>query len=226
MFGEVAKLSIVGAGPGSPEYVTPASRKTVQAAQIVVGAKRNLDLFKDDIAGEVVVLTGKNVADSLKYAVESAQNGKPVAIVSTGDPGFSGLLGSVLSRINDASVDLEVIPGVSSIQACAALLCMRWDNVEMLTFHDGASTEKKNALTKAVNAGRTVILLPDPRAFTPKEIATYLINSGTDKATPMAVCENLTMQKERLIQTTLQEALELDFASLCVMVINAPKTID
>ena len=41
----MAKLNIVGVGPGSADYVTPAARKTVAQAQIVIGAQRSLDLF-------------------------------------------------------------------------------------------------------------------------------------------------------------------------------------
>ncbi|MCW4005327.1 MAG: precorrin-6y C5,15-methyltransferase (decarboxylating) subunit CbiE [Candidatus Bathyarchaeota archaeon] len=221
----MAKLSIVGAGPGSPDYVTPAARKAVQVAQVVVGAQRNLDLFQEDIAGEVVVLTGKNVGQSLRYAVESAQGGKAVAVISTGDPGFSGLLGSVLNRLNGDHVELEVIPGVSSMQACAALLHISWDNTVMLTFHDGARNQTKTLLTQEVKKGKTIILLPEPRFFMPRDIARFLLDLGTDKNLPVAVCESITLPQERLVTTTLHKAATMDFASLCVMVINTPKNM-
>ena len=52
----MAKLNIVGVGPGSPDYVTPAARKTVQEAQVIIGAERSLNLFKADIHGETMVL--------------------------------------------------------------------------------------------------------------------------------------------------------------------------
>ena len=44
-----------------------------------------------------MVLTAKNLNDLLKYAAESVKKGKNVALLSTGDPGFSGLLKSVLN---------------------------------------------------------------------------------------------------------------------------------
>ena len=88
----MAKINIVGVGPGSPDYVTPAARKTVQQAQVVIGAQRSLNLFTADIKGENVVLTAKNLQDALKQAAESVKDGKNVALLSTGDPGFSGLI--------------------------------------------------------------------------------------------------------------------------------------
>ena len=76
----MAKINIVGVGPGSPDYVTPAARKTVQQAQIVIGAQRSINLFTEDIKGEKVVLTAKNLQSALKKAVESVKMGKNVAV--------------------------------------------------------------------------------------------------------------------------------------------------
>jgi cobalt-precorrin-7 (C5)-methyltransferase len=217
----VAKLSIVGTGPGSPDYVTPAARKTVQNAQIVIGAERSLSLFRDDIRGELLTLTAKNLDDALKYAVDSAEAGKSVALLSTGDPGFSGLLGSILKRAHGEHVEIAVVPGISSVQACAAALQMCWDEVSLISFHDVADSEKKNALAEYVKAGKDVVLLPNPKIFTPNMISSFLIKNGADKATPVVICENLTMSDERIVQTTLEEAAKHDFAPMCVMIIQS-----
>lgn len=51
----MAKISIVGAGPGSADYVTPIAKKTVGNAQVVIGAERALELFAGDIDRKSVV---------------------------------------------------------------------------------------------------------------------------------------------------------------------------
>ena len=216
----MAKLSVVGIGPGSLDYVTPAARKTVQDADVVIGAERSLSLFRKDIRGEAVALTAKNVTEVLEYAAESAEKGKTVALLSTGDPGFSGLLRSILKKTRGKDVEVNVIPGVSSIQACAARLCMCWDEISLFTFHKGTTTERKAQLLKAVREGKDVMLLPDPKAFPPPEIARFLMNSGLDKDTPVFVCERLTLSDERIVESTLERAATLDFGALCVMVIK------
>jgi cobalt-precorrin-7 (C5)-methyltransferase len=217
----MAKLSIVGTGPGSPDYVTPAARKAVQNAQIVIGAERSLRLLREDIRGESVALTAKNLEESLEYAVASARAGRAVVLLSTGDPGFSGLLGSVLKRTRGENVEIAVVPAVSSVQACAAALQMCWDEAVLISFHDAASSEKKDALVEAVKAGRDVVLLPNPKVFTPSMVSSFLIESGTDRATRVALCENLTLSGERIVEATLDEASKQDFASMCVMVIKS-----
>jgi cobalt-precorrin-7 (C5)-methyltransferase len=219
----VAKLSVVGIGPGSLDYVTPAARKTVQNADVVVGAERSLSLLRNDIKGEAVTLTAKNVPEIMKYAADSAENGKNVALLSTGDPGFSGLLKSISKYTRGRNVEIAVVPGVSSIQACAARLCISWDEMSLFTFHKGTTTKKKAQLAEAVKEGKDVMLLPDPKAFPPRGIARFLLESGLDKDTPVFICERLTLSDERFVESTLEQTSKRDFDALCVMVIKVKK---
>ncbi len=213
------KIYVIGVGPGSPDYITPMARKAVQNAHLVIGAERALSLFLGDIKGEALPLTGKNVGEGLKYAIESAKMGKTVAVLSTGDPGFSGLLRPVLNNITE-DVKVDVIPGISSIQICAARLHICWDEIDLFSFHEGASHEKMMKLTEAVKEGRNVMLLPDPKSFPPNEIAKFLINNEISKETPVVICENLTLPNEKIIMGTLESVLKLNFGPLCVMVIG------
>ena len=219
----MAKLNVVGIGPGALDLVTPAARKTVQNADVVVGAERSLSLLRQDIKGEAVTLTAKNVPEVMKYAADAAENGKTVALLSTGDPGFSGLLRSISKYTHGRNVEVAVVAGVSSIQACAARLCMSWDEISLFTFHKGTNAEKKAYLAKAVEEGKDVMLLPDPKAFAPREIASFLIKSGLDKVTPVFVCERLTLSDERVVESTLEQVSKRDFDALCVMVIKVKK---
>ncbi|MCL2172686.1 MAG: precorrin-6y C5,15-methyltransferase (decarboxylating) subunit CbiE [Candidatus Bathyarchaeota archaeon] len=218
----MVKLNIVGTGPGSADYVTPLAHKTVSEAQIVIGAQRSLNLFKKDIHGETCTLTAKNLNELLKYAVESTKNGKNVAILSTGDPGFSGLLKSILNTKFIAPSEINIVTGVSAVQACAAKLCLNWDEMGLLTFHQGnISDAKKDQLIAYLKAGRNVILLPDAKTFTPKKIATYLIEEGFNPKTSVIICESLTLNDEKITKSSLERILTTDFGSLCVMVIKA-----
>jgi cobalt-precorrin-7 (C5)-methyltransferase len=216
----VAKINVVGIGPGSPVFVTPAAKKAVQQAQLVIGAQRCITLFTDDIKGESVVLTAKNLQDLLKQAAESVKNGKDVALLSTGDPGFSGLLHTVKESGLFREADIKVIPGVSSIQACAACLNISWDNTRLFTFHDSVSDDEKQKLVSAFQCGHTILLLPNSRGFAPKDIAALLIETGADTQTPVYICENITLDNEKVTKTTIEEITGQTFGGLCVMVIK------
>jgi cobalt-precorrin-7 (C5)-methyltransferase len=216
----VAKITVVGIGPGSADYITPIAKKTVQNAQLVIGAERALNLFLGDVKGEALTLTAKNVNEVLKQAVESAERGKTVVLLSTGDPGFSGLLGTFLNFTKEKGVEVDVIPGISAMQMCAARLCMCWDEASLFSFHKGTNGDKKAKLVEAVKKGNDVMLLPDPKAFPPCEVAKFLIDNGVDGETPVFVCENLSLDSERVVASTLEKILKINFGSLCVMVIR------
>lgn len=215
----MAKIHIVGIGPGSPDYVTPIARKTVQKANIVVGAERALKLFQNDIKGERVVLTAKNFQETVAYVVKQAEKGLEVAFLSTGDPCFSGLLRPVLKIVGE-NADVNVVPGVSSIQACAARLKICWDEAGLISFHEGVDIQKKMKLAEAAKEGKTLIILPDPKVFTPSDIARFLISEGVNEEAPVFVCENLTLDEERIFSSSLKEIMSRDFSSLCVMVVK------
>ena len=216
----MAKLSIVGVGPGSPDYVTPIARKTVEQAHLVVGAERSINLLASEIKGEMIFLTAKNLQNSLKQAAEAVKKGRDVALLSTGDPGFSGLLHTVKESGFFDDVEINVIPGVSSIQACAARLKISWDNTRLFTFHDEVREDEKGKLVSAVQCGLTVMLLPNSRNFKPNNIVNLLLEIGMDREMPVYICENITLKNEKITESTLEKIVDQSFGSLCVMVIK------
>jgi cobalt-precorrin-7 (C5)-methyltransferase len=216
----LARISIVGAGPGAEDYVTPIAKKTVRDADVVVGADRALVLFADDIKGETMKLTAKTMNSSLKQAVELAKKGRSVAILSTGDPGFSGLLRTFSRIVRGQDIEINVVPGISSVQVCAARIGMPWDETELFTFHESASSDEKERLAGAVGEGRTIMLLPEAKSFAPADVAKFLMKRGVSEKTSVFICENLTLSDERVVKSTLSEVSKAVFGSLCVMVIK------
>jgi cobalt-precorrin-7 (C5)-methyltransferase len=192
----------------------------VQNATLVVGAERVLSLFKDDVKGETLKLTAKNLTEAMQKCVEYAEKGKTVALLSTGDPGFAGLLRTFRNATKGKTVEIDVVPGVSSLQACAAKLALSWDEVSLFSFHEGTTPEKTKQLLNALKKGNDVMLLPNPKDFTPSDAAKFLINGGVAADMPVIVCENLTLINERVENSTLKGISGKTFASLCVMVIR------
>jgi cobalt-precorrin-7 (C5)-methyltransferase len=215
----MAKIYIVGVGPGSPDYVTPIARKTVQKADIVVGAERALNLLQDDIKSEKVELKAKKFQETVEYVIKRAKKGLNIVFLSTGDPCFSGLLRPLL-KILGGNAELEIVPGISSIQACAARLKICWDEASFISFHEGVDALKKRKLAESARERKTLMILPDPKVFTPSEIAHFLISEGIDEKTPIFICENLTLDDERVFSGSLKDIASLNFSSLCIMVVK------
>jgi len=206
----MSKLYIIGIGPGSDEYLTFKARKIAESVELLVGSKRALQLFPDSYA-EKIKLDSKDMGKYFKKAISAVKTGRSVAILSTGDPGFSGILKPVLDL--SGNVDVEVVPGISSIQLCASKLRISWDEVNLITLHGkGDSLE----LLELISNGKPTMVLPN---FNVKETAEYLINNGVDSQRKVAVCDKLSYPDERIVETSLKEVLDEDFSYMCVMVI-------
>lgn len=206
----MSKLYVVGIGPGSMDYMTFRAQNIVDSAEVLVGSRRALDLFSKNHA-EKLVLDAKNVESMLKLAVSRVEDGKSVTLLSTGDPGFSGILKPV-SKVR-GNIDVEVVPGISSIQLCAAKLNIPWDGADLITLHGkGISRE----LLEALENGKPTIILPNMEV---SEIVHFLLDNGVDPQKKVAVCERLSYPDEKIVKTSLKDVLDVQFSYMCVMVI-------
>lgn len=206
----MSKIYLVGTGPGSEDYLTPLVFKTVELADILVGSRRALNLFTD-YQGHTLELRARNMDEMLEKTVELAKEGNNVVVLSTGDPGFSGVLKPIQRLAND--IEIEVVPGISSLQLCAARLQLPWDEANILTLHGKGNSA---SILDVLDSGKPTIVLPDFRVH---DLAQFLVDNGVDPHRQVAVCEKLSYSDEKIFQGTLEEASQTEFSYLCVMVI-------
>ena len=206
----MSKLYIVGIGPGSKDYLTLASKKAVESSDIVIGSRRALDLFEIPEHTKIE-LNAQNMNENMKLAVSEVKEGKIVSLLSTGDPGFSGILKPILKLKED--ITIEVIPGVSSVQLCAAKLKIPWDEADLVTMHGKGISE---TILDIMGNGKPTIVLPN---FKPAELANFLIENGVDPEREAAICEKLSYADEKIIESSLKNILDMEFSYMCVMVI-------
>ena len=206
------KIYIVGIGPGSSEYLTKKAIDTVKMSDYTVGSTRAIELF-DDVQNKLA-FNVKELLDTLEKGVQLACDGNVVAILSTGDPGFSGVLNTVL-RISDEKdfpkENIEVIPGISSLQLAAAECHIQWDNANVMTFH---GRENIDDILPVINNGKKTIALPSRKV---KDMAQFLLDNGVEKDRKVTVCERLSYPDERIVDATLEEIANSEFTYMCIM---------
>ena len=206
----MSKLYLVGVGPGSEKYLTFEALNVVGSSDILIGSKRALKLFPDTKA-EKIELNAKNMGEMLNLAVSKACEGRAVALLSTGDPGFSGVLKPIKKLAG--KLEFEVIPGISSIQICASKLQISWDEANIITMHGKGISDE---LISLLSNGRTTIILPNN---TIEETVEYLLDQGIDPNRRAAVCENLSYDNEKIVEVQLKELLNEQFGYMCVLVV-------
>ncbi|MDW8136005.1 MAG: precorrin-3B C(17)-methyltransferase [Thermodesulfobacterium sp.] len=119
------KLYIVGTGPGAVDFLTLRALQVLREAEVIVGYQTYLKLLEPLFYNkEVYSFSMTEETERAKKAIEEALKGKKVALVSGGDPGIYGMSGLVLEILtfNRLSLDLEIIPGISALNACSALV--------------------------------------------------------------------------------------------------------
>nr|AIF09129.1 precorrin-6y C5,15-methyltransferase subunit (cbiE) [uncultured marine thaumarchaeote KM3_35_C07]AIF09199.1 precorrin-6y C5,15-methyltransferase subunit (cbiE) [uncultured marine thaumarchaeote KM3_35_D07] len=222
----MGRVFAVGVGPGSKNYVTETVRKTVEKADVVVGYKYTLeaisDLIKDKKTHVITMVDQEQTYQNVKKEL-----GDGVLVVPfTGDVNFSE--SEVVDRLVEIFGDVELIPGISSIQVAASKAQVPLDKSKVITMHVTTSIEeKKLELQKAVIDEQNVILIPRPwpkdpqKHFMPSEVAFYLKKNGFDTSKiPVRVFESLTNGKEQTFSGFVSELEGKEFSDLSVMVIS------
>lgn len=117
----MAKLYVVGIGPGGREHMTLKALEVVKKCDVIVGYSFYIELIGDLIEGKEVIKTGmRGEIERCRMAIDSARSGKETCIISTGDAGLYGMAGPIYEMAE--GVEIEVVPGVTSSFSAASEL--------------------------------------------------------------------------------------------------------
>ena len=165
----------VGTGPGDPQLVTRRAWSLVESAQVIAyPAPDSGESFARSIVAEAIspdaveipmvvpMRTGRAPAQSIydKGAGDIAAHlaaGRDVVLLCEGDPLFYGSFMYLLVRLRD-DFPVEIVPGVTSLSACAAAqshpLVARSDILTVLP-----ATLDDAALTDAIGRAEAVVIM-------------------------------------------------------------------
>lgn len=113
----------VGAGPGDPELITVKGRKLLDNADVVIyaGSLVNPALL-NGIKAEVFDSAAMDLDGIIGIMKAAVAEGKTVVRLHTGDTSFYSAISEQIERLRELNISYEVIPGVSSALAGAAIL--------------------------------------------------------------------------------------------------------
>lgn len=228
-------LFIVGVGPGSPQYMTCIAIDAINRSQYIIGYKYTLDIIEniiDRTRQEVHQVTMWNQESIYLNVYKKMKDGEYCTVPFTGDANFSE--SEVIDRLLEIFGDdnVEIIPGVSSIQVASSKSKIPLDKTHVLSFHISADIEKKKKeLINAIKDEKSVILLPRPwpadpsRNFMQSDIAKFLRFNGIDTSLlNVWIFEYLThYNKETVFRGKVIDLEEMIFNALSVMIIDQNK---
>jgi cobalt-precorrin-7 (C5)-methyltransferase len=229
------KLFVIGVGPGSPSYLTDAAKDAISKSRYVIGYKYSLTIIEsiiDKSKQQVSEITMQNQEMIYNDIYNKMADNDYCTVTFTGDVNFSEseVVDRLLEIFGDENV--EIIPGISSIQIAAAKSKVPLDKAYVITFHVSGDIEaKKLELVDAVVNGKSVILLPRPWPRDPKknfmqaDIAIFLRKNGVDTSSiKVCVFEHLTQDgKETVFKGKISNLEGKYFDPFSVMVIDQVK---
>lgn len=231
----MSKLYVVGIGPGDLDHMTFQANEALDTADAVVGYKTYLDLVNPLIAGKEIISSGMmKEVERCREALDLAAAGKTVALVSSGDAGIYGMAGLALELAAEMASppEIVVVPGVSAVQAAAAVLGAP-------LMHDFAVISLSDLLTPwdlierrlvAAATADFVVALYNPRSkgrVHQIEAARNILIAARPEDTPVGIVRNAMREGEERIVTSLGRMLDypIDMFSL-VIVGNSSTFVD
>ncbi len=120
-------LTVIGLGPGDPQFMVPAARQALDEAQDLLGYETYIRMAGPLRPGQVSHCSdNREELQRARHAFELAARGRRVVVISSGDPGVFAMAAAVLEALHASSepswhaVELKILPGVSAALATAA----------------------------------------------------------------------------------------------------------
>ena len=173
-------LTIIGIGEDGLAGLTHASRHALQAAEIVFGASRHLEL---------ACVTGRPWPLPFTVAPVLAERGRKVVVLASGDPFWYGAGGSLAGQI--APDEWVCHPAASTFSLAASRMGWRLEEVVCLGLHAAPLARLRPVLAQGQ---RVICLLRDGAAV--GQLAAYLTGIGFGRSQVTALsrlggpCEN------------------------------------
>ncbi len=208
---DTKKVYIAGIGPGDMEFVTPYAKKMIEHCDVLVGGKRNLQLFKHLNKEEVII--GHDLEKVVEW-IQDNRKDKAICVLATGDPGIFSISRFLKEKLSDLKP--EMIPGISSLQYFCCKLGTSWEDVTILSVH---GREQEDLFRIVSKNQKTAIFTGGGNS--PADVCRQLIQNGICDVS-VTVGERLSYPEERIVCGTPAEILQRSFDSLSLMMVENP----
>ena len=216
----IEKCRIVGVLDDGIASLSAAALLHLQAAQMVIGGARTLQLFADHIAPAAVQRDLSGALSQVPEWIRAAQADRlRVVVLATGDPLCHGIAAYLASRLCIEAI--EVIPNVSTLQLACARLGLPWQDMKFSSVHakdagdwvpGAAPGHGLYALLRDISQHDRLAILTSPDN-TPDRIARMLVAEGLADDFEMAVAERLCQPEERIVSgLSITAAAQMPFA--------------
>ncbi len=209
----MGKVWFVGAGPGDPDLITVRGRDLLSRAGAVLYAGSLVSaVHLQSVPPECECQDSKGMALATitDWLIAKAQQHATVVRLQTGDPSLYGALVEMVRPLDRAGIEIEVVPGVSSAMASAAvavesLTLPEITQTVILTRVAGRTAMPRGEALEALASHHCTLCLFLSISLLPK-VQSALLAAGWQPNTPILVVHKASWrQDEKLIRGTLAD---------------------
>ncbi len=208
----MSKVYFIGAGPGDPELITLKGRRLLDAADVVIyaGSLVNPELLKD-IKAKIYDSAGMALGEIIDVIRTAMDSGKKVVRLHTGDTTFYSAISEQIEKLREMNIEYEVVPGVSSALAGAAILGQELTIPEIsqtviFTRMEGRTpVPEKERLSELAKHGASMVIFLSVGMI--EKVREELL-AGYPEDTPVAVIEKVSWPEQKVIRGTLRNIVE------------------
>ncbi|BBM37931.1 precorrin-6y C5,15-methyltransferase subunit CbiE [Leptotrichia hofstadii] len=193
------KINVLGLGPGNLDYTLPIVLKEIMESEIIIGGKRHIESLGKYAENKEYCYINADLQRVLDFIEQNRD--KKMSLILSGDTGFYSML--TFMRKHFKANELNVIPGISSVQYMFAKVSSYWNDAFVSSVH-GRNTEYVEKLREYGKIG----LLTDKKN-TPQRIAEEVVKAGMTEAT-IYVGENLSYENEKIWEMPVKEMMEYE----------------
>jgi precorrin-3B C17-methyltransferase len=207
---------------------TRRAERAIAESQVIAGYSRYLELIADLTKGKKIVSSGmRQETERCRKALELAQSGETVALVSSGDPGIYGMAGLALelAAAEGLLVPIEVIPGITASSAAAARLgaplMLDYAVISLSDLLVPWETIRKRL--EAVASADLVTVLYNPRSkkrVKQLEEAVTIFTRHRPGTTPVGIGTAVGTDEEQIVLTDLAQVLEKEIGMRSLVIIG------
>jgi precorrin-3B C17-methyltransferase len=230
----VGSLVIVGLGPGTAEWLTPAASDALARATDLIGYGPYLDRAPAHADQRRHASDNRVEVERAAMALDLAAEGKHVAVVSGGDPGVFAMAAAIFEALDGGgpewrSVPITVEPGITAMLAAAARLgAPLGGDFCAMSLSDNLKPWEVivHRLTSALNADFVISLYNPISSARPWQLGEALTLAGTIRAaeTPVIFARAVGRPNESLTIARLDQAGEIAADMSTLVMIGASTT--
>jgi len=221
----------VGVGPGDPELLTVKAVKVLKSANIISIPKAHenksslaLSIVKDVLKErnsppEILELVFPMISDkkelkdiwseNAQIIAQKVKTGKTIAFITLGDPMFFSTFIYLCKRMKEEhpEIKLEIIPGVTSLTACAAVskIPLAEKNEVVAIIPSNVNPSRIGEIAKHADS---LVLMKGAKRL--KELVPILEKSGFSKNSVITLIRRCTMPEEKVIVGNMDDVKNWD----------------